>query len=56
MTRLQKLHEERSEILMMQTLSYELMEKCREWYDNEIECIEKYGAPNPEMREKENKE
>lgn len=52
MSRLEILKQEREQISQMSCLSFDLMEKCREWYDNEIEAIEKYNAPNPEMREK----
>ena len=52
MSRLEILKQEREQISQMRCLSFDLMEKCREWYDNEIEAIEKYNAPNPEMREK----
>ena len=40
MSRLEILKQEREQISQMQCLSFDLMEKCREWYDHEIECIE----------------
>ena len=52
MSRLELLKQEREQILQMECLSYDLMRKCREWYDHEIECIEEYGSENPEIKEK----
>jgi hypothetical protein len=46
-TRLDKLKEEKEQINNMKCLSFDLIEKCNEWYDHEIECIEKYGSANP---------
>lgn len=40
MSRLEILKQEREQISQMRCLSFDLMEKCKEWYDNEIECIE----------------
>ncbi len=51
MKRLELLKKEREAIINMRTLSYDLMEKCREWYDHEIDCIEKWGSDNPEVRD-----
>lgn len=52
MNRLEKLKQEKEQISQMECLSYALMEKCKEWYDQEIECIEVYGSENPEIKEK----
>ena len=55
MSRLEILKQEREQISQMRCLSFDLMEKCKEWYDHEIECIEVYGDENPEMDEEEKK-
>ena len=55
MTRLEKLKEEKKMIKNMKCLAFSLMEKCEEWYDKEIACIEVYGDENPEMDEEEKK-
>ena len=52
MTRLDKLKEEKEQISKMQCLAFSLMEKCQEWYQKEIDCIEVYGDENPEIEEK----
>jgi hypothetical protein len=49
MTRLDLLKQEREVVKGLKTLSFGLKEKCMEWYDNEIECIEKYHSLNPEV-------
>lgn len=41
LTRLEKLKAEKEIIQNMKCLSFDLREKCIEWYDKEIECIEK---------------
>lgn len=46
-TRLDKLKEEKEQINKMECISFDLIEKCNEWYDREIEAIEKYGSANP---------
>lgn len=51
MTRLETLKQEKEEIMRMHCLSFGLKDKCAEWYDHEIECIEKYGSANPEYEE-----
>ena len=45
-TRLDKLKEEKEQINNMKCLSFDLIEKCNEWYDHEIEAIN-LGSPNP---------
>ena len=52
MTRLDLLKKEKEEIKKMRCLSFDLIDKCLEWYDHEIRCIEEYGSPNPEVEEK----
>lgn len=51
MTRLEMLRKERAAIKDMRCLAYGLMDKCIEWYDHEIECIEKWGAENREVED-----
>ena len=51
MTRLKRLKIEREKLKDMKLLSFGLKDKCMEWYDHEIECIEKWGADNPEYKE-----
>ena len=51
MNRLELLKQEKETISKMKTLSFDLKEQCQEWYDHEIECIEEYGSPNPEIKE-----
>jgi len=51
MTRLELLKSEKRKIQEMKCLSYGLMDKCVEWYDHEIECIEKWGAENREVED-----
>lgn len=51
MKRLEKLKQERETIRGMKCLSFDLIDKCTEYYDHEIECIEKYGSSNPEIKE-----
>jgi len=41
MSRLEILKEEKRIIENMKCLSFELIEKCQEWYDHEISCIER---------------
>lgn len=49
MKRLDILKKEREQIRNMQCLSFNLIEECEKYYKHEIECIEKYGSPNPEV-------
>lgn len=51
MKRLDELRRELNIIENFPCLSYECIEHCREYYEHEIEAIEKYGAPNNEVRE-----
>ncbi len=51
MTRLEPLKQEKEEIMRMHCLSFGLKDKCVEWYDHEIECIEKWGAENREVED-----
>ena len=48
MTRLDILKSEKEQIKDMHCLAFNLVDKCIEWYDKEIEAIEVYGASNPE--------
>lgn len=48
-TRLDELKAELAVIEKFPCLSYDCKEKCREWYKHEIDCIETWGSPNPEM-------
>lgn len=47
MDRLTMLKTELAQIKGFHVLSYDLLDKCIEYYEHEIECIEKYGSPNP---------
>jgi hypothetical protein len=49
MTRLDLLKQEREKVKGLKTLSFDLKEKCDKWYENEINCIEKYHSSNPEI-------
>jgi hypothetical protein len=51
MKRLDVLRKELNIIENLQCLSYNLIEQCREYYQHEIECIEKYDSPNPDYKE-----
>ena len=51
-TRLEVLKREREQIKGMHCLAFRLIDSCLEWYDNEIEAIEKYGSPNEEFEVK----
>jgi hypothetical protein len=46
MTRLELLKQERETVKGLRTLSFGLKDKCDEWYENEINNIEKYHLPN----------
>ena len=48
MKRLDILKKELEEIKNLRCLSYNLIDKATEWYEHEIECIEKYGSANPD--------
>lgn len=48
-TRLEELKAELAVIEALPCLSYDCKEKCREWYNHEIECIEVWNSSNPEM-------
>lgn len=52
MTRLEILKAEKEQIKDLRCLSFNLMDKCIEWYDREIEAIEVYGAENKDYGEK----
>ena len=47
MTRLDVLKAEKKVINNLMCLSFNLKEKCEDYYNHEIECIEKYGSDNP---------
>lgn len=51
-TRLDVLKQEREQIKNMKCLSFNLIEKCVEYYDHEIECIEIYRSANPVYEDK----
>ena len=48
-TRLEILKKEREQIKGMHCLAFKLIDDCLNYYDSEIEAIEKYGTPNREM-------
>ena len=48
-TRLETLKKEREQIKGMHCLAFKLIDKCLEWYDHVIECIEEFGAKNDEF-------
>ena len=48
MDRLTTLKLELELIKNLRCLSYDLLDKCIEWYEHEIECIEKYNSENRE--------
>ena len=52
MTRLEILKAEKEQIKDLRCLSFNLMDKCIEWYDKEIEAIEEHAAPNNDYGEK----
>lgn len=47
-TRLDVLKQELAIIKGLKCLSFSNRDACVEYYEHEIECIEKWGAPNPE--------
>lgn len=49
MTRLDVLKKELEIARNMKCLSFDNKEKVIAWYEHEIECIEKYNAPNPKV-------
>lgn len=49
MKRLEKLIEEKEQVDKFKCLSFELLEKVKLYYDIEIEVIQQYDAPNPEV-------
>ena len=50
-TRLDKLKEEKAIINSLKCLSFNLIDKCNEHYDREINAIEIYHSPNPTYEE-----
>lgn len=48
-TRLDELKKEREQIKGMHCLAFKLIDKCLDWYDSEIDAIEKWGSPNEEF-------
>lgn len=54
MKRLDELKCELKLIQELPCLSFNLIEQCVEYYEHEIECIELYGSPNPEIGEVKN--
>jgi hypothetical protein len=55
MTRLELLKEEYETIRNLRTLSFDLLARVSSYYAHEIECIEKFGSPNPEVKNREAK-
>ena len=51
MTRLELLRKEYRQIQEMRTLSFKLKGEAAQYFCHEIECIEKYGSPNPEYKD-----
>lgn len=49
--RLETLKAELAQIKKMRCLSFGLKEKCAEWYEHEIECIERYQSGCHESKE-----
>lgn len=47
-TRLELLKKEREQVKGMRCLAFGLLDECLNWYDSEIDAIEKYGSPNKE--------
>lgn len=47
-TRLDVLKQELAIIKGLKCLNFNNRDACIEYYEHEIECIEKWGAPNPE--------
>lgn len=50
MTRLEMLKKELNEITEMDCLAYSIKEAAVKYYLHEIECIEKWGSPNPNYK------
>lgn len=48
MKRLEVLKKELEIIKGLRCLSYNNREECERYYEHEIECIERWGAPNPD--------
>lgn len=51
MKRLDELKRELKLIQELPCLSFNLVEQCVQYYEHEIECIELYDSPNPEIGE-----
>lgn len=51
MKRLDVLKMELDSINNLHCLSFNVKEAAQAYYEHEIECIEKYGSPNPEYAE-----
>jgi len=52
MTRLKTLKQEKEQIINMDCLAFSIKEAAVKYYDHEIECIEQWGSPNPEYKDK----
>lgn len=52
MTRLETLKKELETINSFRTMSFDLKDQCTDYYQREIDAIEKYGASNPEYEKK----
>ena len=52
MRRLDVLRKELNIISNLQCLAFNVKEEAEKYYNHEIECIEKYGSPNPEYEDK----
>ena len=51
MTRLELLKKEKEIVKNLKTLSFDCIDECVKHFDQEIECIEVYNAPNREVKE-----
>ena len=52
MHRLEKLKKELSQIKTMDCLAFNIKEQAEQYYNHEIECIEKFGSSNPDYSPK----
>ena len=54
MKRLDELKRELELIQNLPCLAFNLKDACKDYYEHEIECIEKWNSPNPEIGEVQN--
>lgn len=52
MTRLDTLKKELVEIREMDCLAFSIKEAAVKYYEHEIQCIEMWGSPNPDYKDK----